>query len=152
VPLGSGLISTPGFIDEQGAPGDRYRLSAVNGLGEELEIGHIAASPRVTGLAVWPSPARAGTPLHMIFPTPTVILPGAGPTPVTDLDVSIFDAQGRRVARVGRATWKSQGTTWSADWNGRLDSGGAIESGVYWARVSAPSAGTSLQKKFVIVR
>ncbi|MBI5838192.1 MAG: T9SS type A sorting domain-containing protein [Candidatus Eisenbacteria bacterium] len=64
-----------------------------------------------------------------------------------DADVAVFDAAGRRVARLWRGP--SDGAAHSVTWNGRGDSGGACAAGVYFVRVRAGSGAGTVSRKLV---
>ena len=124
-----------------GAAGMRYRLTGVNGLGEELILGEISLAPPAV-LSAWPLPYRGGN-LNLTFATSSGRGGGAGAA-----EVFIYDTQGRRIRTVIQGLFEAgyQTTTW----DGRNESGHLVPSGVYFLR--AASTGESSQIRLVVVR
>ena len=85
-------------VDAEGGPGTRYRLSAVNGFGEELWLGETMIQPRAA-LSAWPLPYRGG-PLNVAFAAAGGLGKGGART-----EVSIYDLQGRLVKRLAQGTF-----------------------------------------------
>jgi hypothetical protein len=140
--IGPALITEPRYTDAAATPGCSWRLTAVNGLEEELELGTVAMAERITGLKAWPSPLTRGATLTVAFAAPV----GAAGTPVSDLDVGVFDVHGRRVATLahGQLALPAGGAH-------RLSWTGGAAPGIYFVRVSAPSAGLRLERKVVVM-
>lgn len=111
--------------DPDGGPGSRYRLFAVNGLGEELWLGETSLRPAVP-LAAWPLPYRGGN-LSISFATVGGLGGGAGRT-----EVAIFDVSGRLVRTIARGEYAAGYQ--SAVWDGRDGRGGKVSAGVYFLR------------------
>ncbi|TPW08163.1 MAG: hypothetical protein FD129_2474, partial [bacterium] len=78
------------YQDNNGRAGMRYRLSGINGLGQELLLGETGFGP-LAALAAWPLPYRGGM-LSVSFLTAGGLGGSAAPT-----DLSIFDINGRRI-------------------------------------------------------
>jgi hypothetical protein len=130
--------------DAEGLSGDRYRLFAVNGFGEELYLGEASDGnvPSLGGrLVAWPVPFRSGE-LNVSFGTVSL---GGVPVPT---EVAIYDAAGRRVRTIARGTFS--GVVRRTTWDGRDESGNLVASGVYFIR--AKSNMTQQTRKLVIVR
>ena len=139
--VGDELIVATSYHDAVGSAGDTYRLIAVNGLAEELELGRVTVAGVVTGLQAWPMPLPAGSELQVRFMAPQAA-PGY---PATDLEVGLYDLAGRRVATLARGP-QATGVV-SLRWSPR----GAAGPGIYFLRVTAPSAGVKLQKRVVVI-
>ena len=130
------------YHDSGGRPSDRYRLFAINGLGDEIYVGETSSAPSLSnGLSAWPVPFHEGT-LNISFPTGSL-----GGNPVTT-DVSIYDAAGRLVRHVTRGRFA--GATRITQWNGRDEGGELVPSGVYFVRLQ--NGLTEQTRKIVIVR
>jgi hypothetical protein len=135
------LISETVYQDGSGTAGMQYRLTGVNGLGEEFELG-VASLPPPRPLAAWPSPYRSGS-LTITFATSGGL--GGGPAPA---EVAVFDLQGRRVKTVADGDYDAG--TQTVTWDG-LDQGGrAVSAGVYFLR--AVSGGQDTKLKLVVIR
>jgi len=128
-------------LDPDATPGTRYRLSAVNGLGEETVLGETALELRAA-LAAWPLPYRGGD-LRVSFATLGGLGGGAGPA-----DVTLYDVIGRRVRTVSRGSYEAgfQETVW----DGRDDGGRLVSAGVYFLRVA--TAGNTRTLKLTVLR
>ena len=116
----------------------------VNGLQEELELGRIVYELAFTGLRAWPSPVRSSGTLEVQFANPL----GTAGLPASDLDVAVFDLQGRRVATLANGQLVAESGIISIIW----DLNGRIASGVYFVRVAAPSVGFEAKRKVVVVQ
>jgi len=128
------------YLDRDGAPGMSYRLTAVNGLGQEFLLGETALTPRAA-LSAWPLPYRGGE-LTISFATFGGRGGGAGPS-----EVSVFDLNGRLVRTVVRNEYGAGQQV--VTWDGRDAGGRPVSSGVYFLR--AVSAGESTQMKLVVI-
>jgi flagellar hook assembly protein FlgD len=62
--------------------------------------------------------------------------------------VTIYDARGSRVATLVRG--EHEAGAYDTTWNGRTDSGAAVSSGVYFARID--QNGTARSKKMVLLK
>jgi len=135
------LIRTNEYHDVTGAPGMRYRLIGVNGLGEELVLGETAHASRAA-LSAWPLPHQGGN-LNVSFAIHGRLGDASGRATVT-----VFDPQGRRVRTIADDTYDAgyQATTW----DGRDEAGYLVPSGVYFLRVA--SGGESSQMRLIVVR
>ena len=102
-----------------------------------------AAADEGTGaLAVWPSPVRGGESMKLAFN-----LAGRVTAPA-DLDISVYDIAGRRVTRMPEGTFANGMVT--TEWNGRDDQQRAVSAGIYFVRVTSPSAGISRERRIVM--
>jgi flagellar hook capping protein FlgD len=135
------LTRETSYTDPTAGPGTRYRLFAVNGLGEELMLGETSLRPRAP-LAAWPLPYRDGN-LSIAFATHGGLGGGTGAA-----EVALFDASGRLVRRVARGNY-SAGYQ-SAVWDGRDELGRRVAAGVYFLRTT--SAGEDRKIKLVVLR
>jgi hypothetical protein len=130
------------YHDADGRSGDRYRLFAINGLGDALFLAETGADevPSLTrDIAAYPVPFQGGE-LTILFGNVT----SAGQF---ETKVTIYDALGRRVRTVARKRFR--GTVGQVTWDGRGARGGLVSSGVYFVRVE--DARGSL-KKIIVVR
>jgi len=119
------LLRETSYTDVGGAAGARYRLSAVNGLGEELVLGEASLAP-ARPLAAWPLPYRGGR-LDISFATYGGLGGGAG-----EAEAGIYDVTGRLVRRVARGTFTAG--VQSATWDGLNARGERVRSGLYFIR------------------
>ncbi len=139
--IGPDLIAESRYLDAAGGAGSRYRVAAVNGLGEELTLGEVsllAARP----LAAWPLPYR-GEAMNISFAT--VGGYGGG---TDEAVVAIYDLAGRQVREVARGLYRAGYQ--SAVWDGRDDSGRDLGNGVYF--LLARSGGRTARVKLAVVR
>ncbi len=67
-----------------------------------------------------------------------------------NLDLSIFDAQGRRVRSIMRG-WHPAGPG-AAFWNGRRDDGSQAANGVYFVRLRAPTETRVISRRLILAR
>jgi len=119
----------------------RYRLTAINGLGDELMLGETMLAPRAA-LAAWPLPYRGGE-LTVSFRSAGGL--GGGRA---SADVTIFDLRGRRVRTLARGDYETGFQTIA--WDGRDGFGRAVSSGLYFIR--ATDGGVSTRIKLIVVR
>ncbi len=146
--IGPDLITEAHFADPDGVPGTAYRLTAVNGFLEELELGRVTAGAAIVGLHVWPSPLRNGSPLNVAFVAP---LAGSGYL-ATDLDVGLFDIHGRRVATLAHGPVAPRTGVVSLTWSFAAKGGDGLAPGIYFVRAAAPSAGYQDERKVVVIQ
>ena len=135
------LTRATSYVDPTGGPGARYRLTAVNGLGQELLLGETALGP-TSALAVWPVPYRGGE-LWISFATAGGLGGGAG-----EASVEIYDVAGRKIRTVAHGEYPAgyQAVTW----DGRDEQGRHVASGVYLIRTTTD--GRTLNMKLVATR
>jgi hypothetical protein len=138
-PIGPSLITANGYTDASGAQGATYRLAAVNGLGEELELGRRMLAPSAP-LAAWPLPYRGGE-LNVSFAAAGGL--GRGPGAA---EVALFDAAGRRVRTLKSGEFMRGYHTTA--WDGRDSDGHRVPSGVYFLNLR--TEGQARQLKVVI--
>ena len=129
------------YLDSTGNAGMRYRLSGINGLGQELVLGETAPAPRAA-LSAWPLPYRGGD-LSVSFLTAGGLGGAAGTA-----EVVVFDIRGRRVRTLARGDYAAG--VQSAMWDGADDSGRQVANGVYFLRVASRAQATQL--KLVVIR
>ena len=127
--------------DPTGGADTAYRLTAMNGLGEEYVLGEVQLAP-TTALAAWPLPYRAGD-LTVSFATYGALGEGRAPA-----EVSVFDVAGRRVRTLASGDF-ADGYHRTA-WDGKDTAGTTVSSGIYFVR--ARSGGREGQLKVVVVR
>jgi len=137
----SPLVRGVSYTDPDGHAGDRYRLSGINGLGEELLLGEIAVTPHVL-LAAWPLPYRGG---NMTISYAASAGPGGTPAMT---EVSLYDVSGRLVRTILRQNLPAG--YYSATWDGRDDSGKDVPSGLYF--LEARTAGSETTHKVTVLR
>jgi flagellar hook capping protein FlgD len=136
-----GLTREIAYTDPEGKPGDRYRLTGINGLGEELVLGEASVTPQVL-LAAWPLPYRQGD-LSIAFAASA----GPGGTPALT-EVSLYDLSGRLVRTIFRETLPSG--YYTATWDGRDASGERVPAGLYFLKVR--TAGSESTHKVTVLR
>lgn len=113
--------------DPQAPAGARYRLFAVNGLGEEVLLGETSLA-LARPLAAWPLPYRGGD-LQVSFATTSALGGDASPA-----EVAIFDLTGRRVRTLARGVF--QAGRQQTVWDGRDAAGRKVSDGLYFLRLS----------------
>jgi hypothetical protein len=119
------LTRQTSHTDPDGGPGSRYRLFAVNGLGEELWLGEAAIRP-LTPLAAWPLPYRGGA-LTVSFATGGGLGGGAGRA-----ELSVYDVSGRLVRRIDSGVYPAGHRV--ATWDGRDEHGRDVAPGIYFVQ------------------
>lgn len=129
------------YLDGDGGPGTRYRLSAVNGLGEELVLGEVGLAP-ARPLAAWPLPYRGGA-LTVSFATAGGL--GGGEA---EAEVTLFDLAGRVVRVVAKGSFTAGHE--SATWDGRDAHGARVANGIYFLRLD--SGGHQERTKVVVMQ
>ncbi len=123
-------------IDADGTTSSRYRLTAINGLGEALVLGETNAVP-LTPLSAGPLPYRGGD-LTVRFATAG----GLGGT-TARAHVGLYDARGRLVRTlVDRAFGPGMQ---SVRWDGRDERGSALPRGIYTVRATSAAQTTTLK-------
>ena len=129
------------YRDATGAPGSRYRLFSINGLGEELLLGEAALLP-ARPLAAWPLPYRGGD-LNVSFAV-------FGPLGATtgQAEVALFDPAGRLVRVLARGHFS--GGQQLIRWDGRNSRGAPVGDGVYFLR--ARSSGQCTTLRLAVIR
>jgi hypothetical protein len=135
------LTGETSYADPTAGPATRYRLFAVNGLGEELLLGETSFRPAAP-LAAWPLPYRGGN-LSIAFATGGGL--GGGPRTAV---VSVYDASGRLVREVARGRYPAGYQ--AAVWDGRDERGRRVAAGVYFLKAAAE--GEEHTMKLVVVR
>jgi hypothetical protein len=141
VRIGPELITETRYTDALGSPGTTYRLAAVNGLQQELEVGRVSLAPR-SPLAAWPLPYRGGL-MSVSFG-----VSGAFGSATGEARLELFDLAGRKVRTLASGTFKSG--FHAVRWDGRDERGEAVGNGLYFLR--ATSAGASRQLKVTVLR
>jgi hypothetical protein len=145
VRIGPELIVETRYLDRDPQAGSAYRLAAINGLGEELEIGHLRLALDLAGLRAWPSPVSSRGVVTVAFAAPSAA-PGVA---ATDLDVGVFDVGGRRVATLASGYVRPEAGIVRLEW--RASDRGGARPGLYFVRATAPSARLRLERKVVVM-
>jgi hypothetical protein len=127
--------------DPNGEAGSRYRLYAINGLGDELLIGETALAA-ARPLSAWPLPYRDGA-LQVAFATYGGLGGGTG-----EAEVGIYDLSGRLVRELAHGSY--QAGVQRVLWDGRGGVGVQVPNGVYFIR--SVSAGHAERLKVVVMR
>jgi len=135
------LTRETSYTDPSGGPGSRYRLFAVNGLGEELWLGEATIRP-LASLAAWPLPYHGGD-LAISFATAGGLGTGGART-----EVAVYDVRGRLVRRIAHGSW-TQGYH-TVTWNGRDARGREVAAGIYFLR--SRSGGEETTLKLTVLR
>ena len=147
VRVGPDLVTANRIDDGDALPGSVYRLAVVNGLGEESEVGRVTLAAEFAGIRAWPTPARWDAAVQVAFTVP--LAPNG--KPAGDLDVSVYDLAGRRVATLAHGSARPAGTRVALEWRPSR-SEHASEAGVYFIRATAPSAGLDERRRIVVLR
>jgi hypothetical protein len=134
------LTRESSYRDAAGTPGARYRLFAVNGMGEELALGEASMMP-ARPLAAWPLPYHGGT-LNVSFATAGGLGGGKGWA-----EVALFDVSGRKVRTLAQGSFEP-GYQLVA-WDGCVDGGRPLAGGIYFIR--SQSGGKTAHVKLVVV-
>jgi len=121
------LTTATAHADVVGAPGDRYRLTAINGLGGTTFLGTVDPGG-ATSLSAGPVPLRAGS-VRIDFAVTGDRGRALGP-----VRVSIHDVRGREVRVLLDGDLPAAGHRTS--WDGRDASGRRVSAGVYFVRVA----------------
>jgi hypothetical protein len=135
------LVRETSYTDVAGCAGDHYRLSAVNGLGQELVLGEVLLAP-ARPLAAWPLPYRGGD-LNVSFAVHGRIGATGGRA-----DVRLYDVTGRLVRVLARGNF--DGAQQTVTWDGRDEQGRMVANGVYLMR--AQSGSERHHMKIAIIR
>jgi hypothetical protein len=138
--VAAALVRETSWVDRTGAPGTRYRLFGVNGLGQDLLLGETGLGP-IAALSAWPLPFAGGS-LHITFRT------GGKAGGAAPAEVSIFDVSGRRIRTILSGEFEPGSR--SVDWDGRDDAGESVPGGIYFLR--AASGGTDTRLKIPVTR
>ncbi|MFN0151657.1 MAG: FlgD immunoglobulin-like domain containing protein [bacterium] len=141
-PLHGGVLESEQHLDPAGSESSRYRLFAVNGLGEEYLLGETSLATTLSAgrlLAVAPNPAPGGS-TRVAFRVP---VHGA------DVQVSVFDVSGRRIRTLASGPHAAGVRT--SDWDGRDDGGRDVAGGVYFVRLGRGEI-TEATERVVVVR
>ena len=139
--VGPDPISATTYTDPAGGAGSAYRLTAINGLGEELDLGQISLAA-VRALSAWPLPYRGGD-LHVSFS-----LFGSLGSARGTAEVGVYDLSGRLVRMLARGSFT--GAVQEITWDGRDQHGVPVSRGIYFLR--AESGGRTAHLKLAVVR
>jgi hypothetical protein len=140
-PLHAGLLRELTYVDHDAPAAARYRLIAVNGLGEEFVLGETRLGP-AHSLWAWPLPYRGGE-LQIAFTVYGPVGDAGG-----DAQVTLYDATGRLVRTLARGRY--EGPQHVMGWDGRNESGQPIGSGMYFIR--AVSSGHDETLRILAIR
>ncbi len=134
------LTRETAYLDPRGGPAHRYRVSAINRLGDALILGE-AGLPATAILTASPNPYRSGdmTIRFQVF--------GALGGSHGEAEVDLFDVRGRRVRRIAAGNF--EGASQIVFWNGLDDRGAPVPSGIYFLRLR--TAGHESRAKLVVV-
>ncbi|MFN0151614.1 MAG: FlgD immunoglobulin-like domain containing protein [bacterium] len=141
-PLHGGVLDGEDYVDALGDESARYRLIAVNGLGDEYVLGEAGLAAALGAgrlLAVSPNPAPGGE-TRVAFRVP---FDGVA------IQLDVFDVSGRRVRTL--ASGASAAGVREVRWDGRDDSGRDVAGGVYLLRF-ARGQFTEATERIVVVR
>jgi hypothetical protein len=131
------------YHDPEGVGGDRYRLIAINTLGQEFVLGEGVSDhpPSLTGgIRVYPTPYQGG---ELTIEFGTAMVGGE----VLQSELAIYDVIGRRVKTVAKGHFAPP--SHRARWDGRDERGHRVASGIYFVR-STTSIGSHTQKLVII--
>jgi len=136
-----GLTRETSYHDGSAGVAASYRLTAINGLGEEWQLGETSLAPRAP-LAAWPTP-YAGGDMNVRFAATGGL--GGGTSETT---VELYDLSGRKIRTLARGEFAAG--YFSATWDGRDERGFRVGSGVYFLR--ARSLGHEARLRVLVVR
>jgi hypothetical protein len=148
-PIHAGLLDGVEYLDAENVALSRYRLVAVNGLGEEYILGEVASAPALgeeQSLRAYPSPVGSSG-AHVAFRVP-LGLTGRGAMQVS---LAVYGADGRRVRTLVDGTY-SAGAVEQVFWDRRDEHGELVAPGTYFVRLSVPSASHSATQKVQLMR
>jgi hypothetical protein len=126
-PIHAGLLDGSEYVDAEPGALSRYRLVAVNGLGEEYVLGEAASAPALgdgRSIVASPNVARDGE-IQVSFRVASDLL---------GTDVAVFDASGRLVRSLASGVFPAG--IRSVTWDGRNDRGERAGAGVYFVRLA----------------
>jgi hypothetical protein len=126
-PIHPGLLERNEYLDAKVDVLSRYRLVAVNGLGEEYVLGETASAPALgdgRSIVASPNVARDGE-IQVAFRVASDLL---------GTDVAVFDASGRVVRGLASGVFPAGIRT--VTWDGRDDRGERASAGVYFVRLA----------------
>ena len=104
-----------------------------------------AVAPEDRSVDVWPSPVAPGAALHLRLGSAW----RAGEQLPADLEVSLFDVTGRRVAGLGSGL-EADGASGGVTWRGRDAKGNTLQPGVYYLKARAGSTGLDVERSVVV--
>ena len=122
------------FIDLAPLASSRYRLIAINGLGEEYVLGETSVAGALASghdLSVQPNPAPGGS-ATFAFRAP--LDPVVGDAATARVEIAMFDLSGRRIVTLADGPRASGVHT--TTWDGRDEAGRDVAAGIYFARLS----------------
>ncbi len=126
-PTHAGLLDRAEYTDHEAGVAARYRLIAVNGLGEEYVLGETAPAAALgsgRALIVTPNPSPGGF-VRALYRV-SVDFP--------ETDLAVYDASGRRVRTLVSGSLPAG--LQSATWDGRDGSGRPVSAGIYFLRLT----------------
>jgi len=141
VRIGPDLIRETHYSDAGGTQGMGYRLVAVNGVMEELELGRASLTPAAP-LAAWPLPYQGGT-LNVSFAVYGELGAASG-----EAHIGLYDLSGRMVRNLADGPQAAGHRTLA--WDGTDAHGRPVRGGIYF--LQARSAGLTHQVKVVVLR
>jgi hypothetical protein len=121
------FVTATDFSGNEGMPAVINTLSDVGGMPKRYLL----------SLSNYPNPFNPRTTVRYTVPAPG---------PVT---IAVYDARGTQVATLVRNERRDAGA-YQIDWNGRSDSGAAMSSGVYFARIE--QSGVARSRKMVLLK
>jgi FlgD Ig-like domain len=136
------------FTDLSTTKASRYRLIAINGLGEEYMLGETSVTGALAvgrDLSVQPNPARGGA-TTLLFRAPFDAASGGASN--SRVEVAMFDLSGRKVVTLDDGLRASGVHT--ATWDGRDKNGRDVAAGVYFARLSWNGAPRATERVTIV--
>jgi hypothetical protein len=138
-PIADGLASGE-YLDPSPAAAARYRLIAINGLGDQYVLGETSAAPRLAAerdIVSYPNPASG--PVEILYRV----------TNERPVALAIYDASGRLIRSL--ASGRQAVGVQSATWDRRDSSGQEIAPGTYFLRLTGAN-GYRVTEKVTIAR
>lgn len=147
-PLHEDVLTRTEYLDTKAAGAARYRLVAINGLGEEYVLGETTVAGRLAegqDLIAYPNPTRSGQ-VSIQYRVPFDVRTGASDVVV---DLAVYNAEGRRITTLEGGTYPTG--VRSVAWDGHDDGGRAVSPGVYFLRLTSPG-GFEASHRITVIR
>jgi hypothetical protein len=128
------------FIDSSPVKASRYRLIAINGLGEEYVMGETSVTGALgadRNLAAYPNPA--GGPVHILYRIPFE----------QPVDLAVYDASGRKIRSL--VSGREPVGVRTVAWDRRDEAGRDVAAGTYFARLISGD-GFQATERITIIR
>jgi FG-GAP repeat protein len=146
--VGPELITGEEVVLPERRRGARYALRAVNGAGEEQELGSVDLPAPPRGIRAWPVPSGEWEPVELAMEPPLE----ADGRVARDFVVRVYGVDGRQVRFLASGNQPTVVGEVRLSWDRRTDRGGEARPGVYFVRAEAPSRGWRFDRRVVLIR